>query len=101
MTLDFPKNFRNLAKINMTSAYSVLGGGVWHMTAELNEIVQYLISWNLVFKGPVYSTRKRLKPDRLGPDCRLRLHSFQIDGLRLRDRLQPVLSATGRLQGGP
>ena len=33
---------------------------------------------------------KRPKPDRLGPDRRLRLHTFQIDGPRLWDRLQPV-----------
>jgi len=39
--------------------------------------------------------RNRTGPDRLGPDRRLRLRTFQIEGPRLRNRLQPVLRATG------
>ena len=45
--------------------------------------------------------RNRTEPDRLGPDRRLRLRKFRIERPRLRDRSQPVLSATGRLQGTP
>ena len=59
---------------------------------------------HLVFKGPVYKTRKKdrnqTEQDQLGPDRWLWLRTFQIDGPRLRDWFQPILSKTSWLQGG-
>ena len=45
--------------------------------------------------------RNRTEPDQLVPDRWLRLRTFQIERPRLRNRLQPVLVKTGRLQGTP
>ena len=43
----------------------------------------------VVFADPVYATGKKDR-NRTGPDRRLRLCAFQIEGPRLCNRLQPV-----------